>query len=77
MKVIDASNEAKTASVLLGHIIDVIHLLEETWHVRVVAEATDASGESRRARKDLLVLRPNLVTPDCFTHQVSLIHRHI
>ena len=70
MRVHDASNERKTANNLYKLMIDVLEHLQLEWKVTVVAFTTDASGESRRARKLLLAQFPHLVCPDCFAHQV-------
>lgn len=50
--------------------VEVIQLVEQDWHIKVIAFSSDASGESRKARQLLLQLYPNLVVPDCFAHQV-------
>lgn len=50
--------------------MEVIEELRSKWNVIVVAFTTDASGESRKARKMLLTRFPHLVCPDCFAHQV-------
>lgn len=73
MKVHDASNERKTADNLFKLMVEVMELLRSKWKVVVVAFTTDASGESRLARKKLLTQFPHLVCPDCFAHQVWLI----
>jgi hypothetical protein len=52
--------------------VEVIGRLQSEWNVAVVAFTTDASGESRLARKMLLSQFPHLVCPDCFAHQVWL-----
>ena len=72
MKIHDASNERKTAENLFKLMVEVIGRLQSEWNVVVVAFTTDASGESRLARKMLLVQFPHLVCPDCFAHQVRL-----
>ncbi|THU78266.1 hypothetical protein K435DRAFT_824147 [Dendrothele bispora CBS 962.96] len=73
VRVHDASGERKTAENLLKLMREVIQELEKNWHVNVVAFTTDASGEARKARKLLLRERPDLITPDCFAHQVNLV----
>jgi hypothetical protein len=50
--------------------VEVIEHLQSEWKVTVVAFRTDASGESRKARKMLLACFPHLICPDCFAHQV-------
>lgn len=73
VRVFDASDERKTAENLLAMMITVIDDLEYSWGIKVVAFTSDASGESRKARKMLQRLRPWMVTPDCYAHQVSLL----
>jgi hypothetical protein len=70
VKVHDASDERKTADNLFKLMVEVIEHLQLEWKVTVVAFTTDASGESRKARKMLLARFPHLVCPDCFAHQV-------
>ena len=56
---------------LLKLLEEVITEAETVWRVKVVAVCTDASGESRKARKLLKAKFPRLVTPDCYAHQVD------
>ncbi|KAH9015497.1 hypothetical protein EDB84DRAFT_1567670 [Lactarius hengduanensis] len=63
----------KTADNLFDLMLEVLGRLQSEWKVTVVAFTTDASGESRKARKLLLARFPHLVCPDCFAHQVNLI----
>ncbi|KAJ3713958.1 ribonuclease H-like domain-containing protein [Lentinula raphanica] len=69
VRVHDASKERKTAENLLKLMLDVISELEQEWKVKLVAFTSDASGESRKARKLLSLQRPDIVTPDCYAHQ--------
>lgn len=71
LRVHDSSGESKTADKLLALLESVIKEAETDWGVRVVAVCTDASGESRKARRLLKVKFPHLVTPDCYAHQVG------
>jgi hypothetical protein len=71
VRVHDASKERKTAENLFVLMVDVIKQLRSQWNVTITAFTTDASGESRKARKLLLERFPNLVCPDCYAHQVS------
>ncbi|KAH9028010.1 hypothetical protein EDB84DRAFT_1588968 [Lactarius hengduanensis] len=59
-----------TANNLFDLMLEVLGRLQSEWKVTVVAFTTDASGESRKARKLLLARFPHLVCPDCFAHQV-------
>ena len=71
LRVHDSSGESKTADKLLALLELVIIEAEKDWGVKVVAMCTDASGESRRARKLLKAKFPSPVTPDCYAHQVN------
>jgi hypothetical protein len=68
--------ERKTAVNLHKQIIEVMKNLKETWDVSVIAVTTDASGESRKARRMLNMDFPELATPDCYAHQVSRSYPH-
>lgn len=70
VKVHDASQERKTTENFLRIMRDVINTVEQEWGGKVVAVVTDASGESRKMRHELVKERPSLVVPDCFAHQV-------
>jgi hypothetical protein len=50
--------------------IDAINIVEKDWKIKVNAVTSDASGESRKARRLLGAQHRNLVTPDCYAHQV-------
>ncbi|KAE9388778.1 hypothetical protein BT96DRAFT_773704, partial [Gymnopus androsaceus JB14] len=69
--VYDASKERKTAENLFKLMLEVITELQDKWKVNVAAFTTDASGESRKARKLQVKHYPSLVAPDCFAHQVA------
>lgn len=71
LRVHDSSVAPKTSDKLLALLESVIGEAEKDWGVRVVAVCTDASGESRKARKLLKIKLPHLVTPDCYAHQVG------
>lgn len=70
MTVKDTTTERKTAEHLLSQMLEVLQLLRTEWGVTVIAFTTDASGESRKARRLLQAQQPSLVTPDCYAHQV-------
>ncbi|KXN91867.1 hypothetical protein AN958_11547 [Leucoagaricus sp. SymC.cos] len=72
IKVHDALLERKTAENLLCVIKDVINTIEVEWEGRVTALVTDASGECRKAKIDLVKDWPSIIALDCFTHQNSL-----
>lgn len=73
VRVHDASSERKTAEHLLQLMLEVIESIRKEWGVEPIAFTTDASGESRKARRLLLRLMPHLIVPDCYAHQVNLI----
>lgn len=73
MQVNDTTTERKTAENLLTLMIDVIEKLKIDWNVTVIAFTTDASGESRKARRLLAEKFPQIVVPDCYAHQINLI----
>ena len=49
---------------------EVLALVETDWKVTVVAVTTDCGGEARKAREEIVKERPELITPDCYAHQV-------
>ncbi|KAJ8590092.1 hypothetical protein M405DRAFT_737503 [Rhizopogon salebrosus TDB-379] len=71
IRVRDASSDARNAEELLKQIIESMNIIESEWGATVIACTTDASGESRKARRLLRIKFPHLVTPDCLAHQVS------
>lgn len=70
MKVHDASNERKTTDNLLRVLKDVVGEVQAEWGANVVAIVTDASGESRKARRLYGREEPSMVVLDCYAHQV-------
>ena len=68
---VDVSAERRTADHLKEMVKDVIKDVQEEWGLEIVAITSDASGESRAARKRLVQEFPWLVAPDCYAHQVS------
>ncbi|TFK58863.1 hypothetical protein BDN72DRAFT_781483, partial [Pluteus cervinus] len=66
----DTSSSRKTAANLLVLMKEIMNTVQRDWGAIVIAFTTDASGESRRARLDLHLEFPSLVTPDCWAHQV-------
>ncbi|KAF9035772.1 hypothetical protein BJ165DRAFT_1307486, partial [Panaeolus papilionaceus] len=69
VKVHDASTERKTFDRLLIVLEAVFTRLEAEWGAVVVAVVTDASGESRKARREFVKTHPWVVVLDCFAHQ--------
>ena len=68
----NTTSEWKTVTNLHKQILEVMKDLKNRWGVKVVAITTDASGESRKARKMLNTDLPDLATPDCYAHQVVI-----
>ncbi|KAL7281578.1 hypothetical protein ACG7TL_004895 [Trametes sanguinea] len=73
VRVIDVSKERKTAANFLAHIEDTLRDVKEKWNVEVVGFTSDASGESRAARLELLSKYTYLIVLDCYAHQINLI----
>ncbi|KAJ3002962.1 hypothetical protein NUW54_g5562 [Trametes sanguinea] len=73
VRVIDVSKERKTAANFLAHIEDTLKDVKEKWNVEVVGFTSDASGESRAARLELLSKYTYLIVLDCYAHQINLI----
>ena len=67
----DASKERKTAENLLKLLEEVVEEVEKEWGAQVVAVVTDASGESRKARRLFSRKYPHIMVLDCYAHQVS------
>ena len=66
----DGSGEPRSGEHLADLIEAAIKDAREKWGVIIVAVCTDASGESRKARKLLAERFPEMVFPDCQAHQV-------
>ena len=70
IRVHDAHGQEKNAENLLQLLLSVIEDVKNGWRSNVVAVCSDASGESRKARRLLREMYPHLVTLDCYAHQV-------
>ena len=70
IRVHDAHGQEKNAENLLELLFSVIEEVRTEWGANVVAVCSDASGESRKARRLLREKLPHLVTLDCYAHQV-------
>lgn len=68
--VVDISAERKTAENLKVHMKDKFLELEKAGAVPV-GGCTDGSGECKKAKRLLARERPELVLPDCYSHQVT------
>ncbi|GBE86226.1 hypothetical protein SCP_0901050 [Sparassis crispa] len=73
VRVFDTTNEVKSANNLVRMLKTVIKVVEDEWGVIVIAVMSDCSGESRSARSILVRERPDLVAPDCYSHQINLV----
>ncbi|KAF8596432.1 hypothetical protein BDV93DRAFT_563314 [Ceratobasidium sp. AG-I] len=69
----DVSASRKTANHLLSLVLDEIEYVEGQLGASIVAWCSDASGESRAMRSKLYALKPHLITPDCYAHQINLV----
>lgn len=71
--VLDTTKDRKTADNLLIEFENVYADLEahETWAASVGGLVTDASGESRKARRLFLNRHPHVIVLDCWSHQAS------
>ncbi|THU90830.1 hypothetical protein K435DRAFT_910345, partial [Dendrothele bispora CBS 962.96] len=54
-------------------VLNEMHQIRDAFKVILVAWCTDASGESAKMRRDLLVKFPWLVVLDCWAHQINLV----
>jgi hypothetical protein len=71
IKVHDASGERKTADALLQELEKVFALLRDEWGANVIGLVTDASGESRKARRLFSLKYLWITVLDCYAHQVN------
>jgi hypothetical protein len=71
VRVYDTSTERKMALELLKKIREVKEHVETDWGIILVAVTSDASGESSRARRDLVKEFPSILGPDCYAHQIN------
>ncbi|EIW81490.1 hypothetical protein CONPUDRAFT_21500, partial [Coniophora puteana RWD-64-598 SS2] len=69
VQVDDVSAERKTADNLLDRLQAVIDKVNTEWKAPIIAVVTDASGESRKARRLLGERHPELMVLDCYAHQ--------
>ena len=67
------SAEAKTARNLLQHVMADIKYAEKEYEVTIAAWCTDAAGDAKKMRKDLVKQMPWIISLDCAAHQVNLV----
>ena len=72
IKNIDVTPHRKTGEATFEH-MKLVVLEQESMHkLAIFAVTSDAAGESRKARKLLVLWRPSIVSVDCFSHQYNL-----
>jgi len=71
IEVHDVLMEQKNRKNLQALLEEAITKVESKWGSQIVAVATDALSECRRAHKDLKVKFPRLIILDCYFHQMS------
>lgn len=77
MKVHNATADCKMAEALLKELEAVLATLQNDWGAIIVGLVTDASGESRKARRLFGAKYPQIIVLDCYSHQViSYAHWH-
>lgn len=74
VRAVDGSSDRKTADHLKILILDVVKEVKGKWKATIVVITSDALGESRAARKRIVAEFPWFVAPDCFAHQVRILH---
>ncbi|KIM50360.1 hypothetical protein SCLCIDRAFT_34376 [Scleroderma citrinum Foug A] len=67
------SAEAKTAQSLLQHVMEDIKYAEKEYEVTIAAWCTDAVGDAKKMRKDLVKQMPWIISLNCSAHQVNLV----
>jgi hypothetical protein len=70
----NTSGSRKTADNLFKLMLEEKTFIEEKIGLRLIGWVSDASGESRAARKMLKQRFPQLITVDCYAHQVRPYH---
>jgi hypothetical protein len=70
--VYNTSGSRKTADNLFKLMLEEKTFIEKKIGLKLIGWASDASGESRAARKLLKQHFPHLITVDCYAHQVRL-----
>jgi hypothetical protein len=70
VKVHNATGDRKTAEALLKKLENVLTTLQNDWGAILVGLVTDASGESRKARRLFGAKYPHIIVLDCYSHQV-------
>jgi len=69
--VYDTSKDRKTAEEFLKLIKKALNKVTQDWGAIAIAFVSDASGESRKARRLLAKQHPEMAVLDCYAHQVS------
>jgi hypothetical protein len=76
LNVQDTSSERKTAENFVTHLENAVKTVRIDYHAFLIAVVTDASGECRKARKDLAWKYPDIIFLDCYAHQVRTLGVH-
>ena len=60
----------KSGELTARNLQEVINTVEQQWKIPVVAMCSDAGPDASKARRLLLQARPDIVSFDCYSHQV-------
>lgn len=71
---IDTTAERHFADILRDHIMEEIEIVEKKLESTVKAVVTDAASDCRKARALVVKARPEILSLDCFAHQVNCLH---
>lgn len=72
LKTINITANPKTGDNTYEHVSQEIETIESVHQVSVIAVVSDAAGEAAKARRLLILWRPDILTLDCFSHQFYL-----
>ena len=76
MKVYDVSADRKSGDKLFEITNQVVGIVEMDWKVDVVAVCSDAGPDAAKARRLLLRKRRDIISLDCYSHQVRISPSH-
>ncbi len=74
VKTEDVSLERRTGEFLFERLKVVYEMVQTEYGVRVIAVVTDASGDSRKARRLFARHFPAVIVLDCYAHQVCIVY---
>jgi hypothetical protein len=72
LKTINITANPKPGDNTYEHVRQEIETIESVHQVSVIAVVSDAAGEAAKARRLLILWRPDILTLDCFSHQFNL-----